>query len=508
MFRVGSLLPVEGVPPGSTLLIVGPPMTGKRALAMELLSAGFDEEAAAVVSTDSSAADVREAMTQYTEMSADQLPLGIVDCVGDSHGSASLGPLDSRVSSPADLTGIGMELTTLMERLYGEYSPRLRVGLLSLTTMSMYAAPEQVVRFLHVVTNRIREADGVGFVVAHGDTMDEAHLTRLRSFVDGVVEVREHDDEMQLRVLGLPQGNTEWTSVQPETDPAAAEETVEPAGTAADSGAGEPTPTDAESGTTPASTVDGSLREIFDAVKDEAPTLTVANYSGPPEELAVVERYFDRHGVDVRQASMDVQQPRSVALLHRGDDLLASESVPALRGAIDIDAGTTDTFEERHTSDLLTNLERSVYGASAADKGLLIDVSHNIELLANRTGSGRLHAGFQSLSNLVEDPQAARIYERLAESGVEVHVYGTPDTETTVPGVTVHEEDTEEMADSWFVVYDGDPERQAALLAHELDTDNVYDGFWTYKSDIVTRIDDYLTATYLDGAAAVGGRSD
>ena len=501
MFTVGSLLPVEGIPPGSTLLVVGPPMTGKRTLAAELLAAGLDEEGVAVVSTDSSAGEIRDTMAQYTDSPVDQLPIGVVDCAGDSHGTESLGPLDSRVNSPADLTGIGMQLTTLMERLYGEYTPRLRVGLLSLTTMSMYAEPEQVVRFLHVLTSRIREADGIGFVVAHADTMDGEHLQRLRSFVDGVVEVREQDDAMELRVLGLPEGNTDWTAFGTDRDSSAI--------TASTSDDGD-SETATDDGATTEQPVDGSLREIFDTVRADAPTLTVTNYHGPPEELAVVERYFDRHGVDVREASMDVEEPRSVALLHRGDDLLASETVQALRGAIDIDSGTTDTLEQRHTSDLLTNLERSVYGASAADKGLLVDVSHSIELLANRTGTGRLHAGFQRLSNLVDDEQAARIYERLAASGVDVHVYGLPDTETTVPGVTVHEHDTEEMANSWFVVYDGggDPDRGAALLAHELDTDNQYDGFWTYEHDIVTRIDDYLTAAYLDDVARVGTQTD
>ena len=509
MYTVGSLLPVDGIPPGSTLLVVGPPMTGKRPLTMRLLAAGFDEEGAAVVSTDSSAADLRTAVARYADSPADRLPLGVVDCVGDSHGTEALGPLDSRVSSPADLTGIGMELTRLLERLYKDHTPRFRVGLLSLTTMSMYATPEQVVRFLHVVTNRIREADAVGFVVAHADTMEEEHLQRLRSFVDGVVEVRETDDEMQLRVLGLPEGNTDWTGVQTDTLPAVNDEMAEPIVESDAGGSPEPEQVDAEDDATSATPVDGSLREIFDSVRSDAPTLTVTNYGGPPEELAVVERYFDRHGITVREASMDVAEPSSVALLHRGDDLLASETVQSLRGAIDIDAGSTDKFEERHRSDLLTNLDESVYGASAADKGLLIDVSHSIELLANRTGIGRLHAGFQQLSNLVDDPRAARIYERLVASGVDVHVYGLPDTETTVPGVTVHEEDTEEMADSWFVVYDGggDPDRGAALLAHELDTDNTYDGFWTYERDIVDRIDDYLTATYLD-APTVGGRAD
>ena len=191
-------------------------------------------------------------------------------------------------------------------------------------------------------------------------------------------------------------------------------------------------------------------------------------------------------------------------MLHRGDDLLGAESVPALRGAIDIDAGTTGSLEERHTSDLLTQLDQSVFGASAADKGLLIDVSHSVELLANRTGSGRLHAGFQWLSNLVEDEQAARIYERLGASGVDVHVYGVPDTDAALSGVTVHGIDNQEMRESWFVVYDGggDPDRTATLLAHELDGENRYDGFWTYESDVTADIDAYLAATYLDTVPA------
>jgi len=488
MYSVGSLLPVEGIPDGSTYLVVGPPMTGKRGLVMNLLAAGLDEDAVAVVSTDSSSTDVRASLAEHAGLPVEDVPVGVVDCVGDSHGTEGLGPLDSRVSSPADLTGIGMELTTLLERLYGEHSPRLRFGLLSLTTMSMYASPEQVVRFLHVVTNRIREASAVGFVVAHADTMDEEHLQRLRSFVDGVVEVREADGAAELRVLGHPSGNTDWATFEEQRQVPAAPEPA--AGHVAD-------PTE------PAATVADSLRTIYESVRADAPTLTVSNYSGPAEAFAVVERYFDRQGIEVREASMDVEHPQSVALLHRGDDLLASESVPALRGAIDIQSGTTGTFSERHTSDLLEALDRSVFGASAADKGLLIDVSHSIELLANRTGTGTLHAGFQYLSNLTDDEQAARIYERLAARNVETHVYGVADSSNTIPGAIVHESESPEVRESWFVVFDGggDPARTAALLAYELDANNEYNGFWTYESDIVDRIDAYLTATYADSVA-------
>ena len=484
MYAVGPLLPVDGIAPGSTLLVVGPPMTGKRQLVMQLLAAGFDNgESVATVSTDASASEIRSTMAEYAGRPAEELPLGVVEGLGDSHASERLDPLDSRVSSPADLTGIGIDLTTLLEQLYADHSAQIRFGLLSLTTMSMYAAPEQVVRFLHVITSRIADAEGLGLIVAHSDTIDDEHLQRLRSFVDGVVEVREADEGRELRVLGLPGGTTEWTSFDPGRRPAI-----------------DTTPVPGGYDDVP---IADSLTSIFDTVRGDAPTLTVCNYDGASEELAVIERYLDRQGVNMREASLDVDQPRSVALLHHGDDLLAGESVTALRGAIDIESVTDDGFGERQTSDLLSNLEQSVFGAAAADKKLLIDVSHNIELLANRVGTGRLHAGFQKLSNLVDEPQAAGIYKRLAESGVDVHVYGLPDTDTTIPGVTVHAVYDEEIADSWFVSYDGDgdPDHKAGLLAVELESAGTYEGFWTYDSDIVTQLDAYLTATYLDDPA-------
>jgi len=206
MYSVGSLLPVDGLEPGSTLLVTGPPMTGKRELVVSLLAAGLDEDGVAVVSTDASAADICQSMAQRVGRPADALEMGVVDCVGDGHGTEGLASFDSRVSSPADLTGVGMELTTLLEWLYTGPQTRIRFGRLALTTMSMYADPEQVIRFLNLVTNRITDIGGLGLVVAHSATMGEEHLQQLRSFVDGVIEVREQDGAAERRVLGLPGG--------------------------------------------------------------------------------------------------------------------------------------------------------------------------------------------------------------------------------------------------------------------------------------------------------------
>lgn len=488
MYDVGTLLPVEGVDDGSTLLLSGPPMTGKRLLGMGLLAEGFDHgESTAVVSTDSSAADIHESLADVYGGPTDQFPVGVVDCIGEMQGQSELGPLDTRLNSPADLTGLGIALTELLEQLYTAHSERLRVGLFSLTTMSMYVDTEQVVRFLHVIANRIDEADGVGFVVSHSDTIENDQLQQLKSFVDGVVEFREASDgTIQIRVRGLDGGQTEWVPY-PMTATAST-----------------PSPQQSNASVTER-TVPESLRAVLDDVRSEAPTLTVCNYDGPDEVLSELDNYFDRHNVTVRTASLDVESPRSVALLHYGDDVLGSESVTTLRNAIHIESNDVSAFADRQTSALLTQLDQSVFGASAADKGLLVDVSHNIELLAHRNGGGRLHAGFQRFSRLIDDERTARMYRRLAAAGIDVHVYGIEDTEIDIEGVITHGMSDEEIADSWFVVYDGngDPTNQAALLAVEIDGSEQFDGFWTYDSELVGQLDAYLSETYGD-AESVG----
>ena len=144
---------------------------------------------------------------------------------------------------------------------------------------------------------------------------------------------------------------------------------------------------------------------------------------------------------------------------------------------------------------------------SSLDRRRLLAASGEIEDRAMRVGRGTLAVGLQRLSGMESQ---LSIYPDLGGLGsLDVHVFGAADWKPSeMPGLQVHATDDPDIAERWFLAYDGggDPDQQAALLAHELDTDNAYDGFWTYESDIVARIDDYVTATYLD--AAPGGHAD
>jgi hypothetical protein len=110
MYDIGVACVDGAVSPGTNLLVTGPPMTGKRDLAYDVLRTGCrDGEGGIVVTTKDSARKVRQAFEDETAVDA----LGVVDCVTRQQGldDATETDLIRYASSPNDLTGIGIEFS-------------------------------------------------------------------------------------------------------------------------------------------------------------------------------------------------------------------------------------------------------------------------------------------------------------------------------------------------------------------------------------------------------------
>jgi len=118
---------------------------------------------------------------------------------------------------------------------------------------------------------------------------------------------------------------------------------------------------------------------------------------------------------------------------------------------------------------VLEHLKETTF--TSYDSEQMVYSSREIEDRARRVGAA-IHAGFQRVS--VMDGQRT-IYSDLASRGV----------------------DAEEIADAWFVVFDGDgdDDQKTALLAEDRATDEFY-GAWTYDPGIVDTVTAYLERTY------------
>lgn len=189
------------VEPGTNILFTGPPLTGKRALCMDILAEGVESgEGAIVVTTKDSADRVLEDFTTRTPYEGK--PVAVVDCVTKQQGVAGALEDDriSYASSPVDMTGIGIQLSEFLQAFHQDRNiKRNRVMLHSLSTLLMYSDLQTVFRFLHVFTGRIQSVDGLGLFCIDETAHDAQTLNTLKQLFDGVVQTEE-GDEPQIRL--------------------------------------------------------------------------------------------------------------------------------------------------------------------------------------------------------------------------------------------------------------------------------------------------------------------
>jgi hypothetical protein len=216
MMELAPALDAAAVPDGSNVLVVGPPMTGKRRLLYEVLAADRSGSRATGLVTTRKPAD--QLAMGYREVHPGVRSLAIVDCVTRQQGFSGGETTRERrfVSSAGDLTGIGIALTEFMHQFDDDPAVEsASIGMHTLSTLLMYADVRRVFQFLHVLTGRVSSTGFLGGFVLDTPVPD-ASLGVLKQTFDGLVEVREVEEtgDREYRVRGLDGdvGPRTWTA--------------------------------------------------------------------------------------------------------------------------------------------------------------------------------------------------------------------------------------------------------------------------------------------------------
>jgi len=249
-----------------------------------------------------------------------------------------------------------------------------------------------------------------------------------------------------------------------------------------------------------------SLRAFFDEIEAPDRNLVVLDRESPDPARNMLDSLLAGQSVSISDVDTGgaADAESDIVALVEDDEILARSTLDELlesvllinsdlykTGAIDL--GDVDLPDVLQGLDEVPFRLRG-YPASNKEKLLLIIVSRVIERIAAETG-GTLRASFQRLSRLVDERGTYEVYETLSNGGVDVHLYGVGDANPaeTLP-VTVHTGTSYPYRRSWFVVFRppaGGPGDHAALLALE-DEPNVWDGFWTFRPDLVDRIERHI----------------
>ena len=189
MYDLGPAFRETVVDPGTSLLVSGPPASGARRLAFEILAHGVHNgEAALVITTRFGAGRVLADLDALFDV--DSATLGVVDCVTRRQDrTRESDPRVSYVSSPAALTRIGINFSEFVSEFRAREVDGMRVVFDSLSTLLPYVDTQSVFKFVHVLGEQIADADGLGVSVIHPPAHDEETCSTIEELFDRRVTV-------------------------------------------------------------------------------------------------------------------------------------------------------------------------------------------------------------------------------------------------------------------------------------------------------------------------------
>lgn len=204
-------LPLDGVRPGTSVLLTGPAHAGTREFGLRMLTCGADE-GVTIVTTNQRAARIADDSSRLG-VDVDDERMAIIDCVGgeDADCPARVVP----VANPGDMTGIGMRNSDVLRGFKRAGISRVRTGLFSISTLLSFSDLKTVSRFVHTFVGHIDSLEGLGVFLINPANHDDRAVSTLSQFCTARIDVRETDDASEFRSRGLAGQSREWRSFEP-----------------------------------------------------------------------------------------------------------------------------------------------------------------------------------------------------------------------------------------------------------------------------------------------------
>lgn len=205
-----------GFDAGTNILILAPPMSQADKLAYALTKP-LTGEYAIVLSTNERASEVVDA---FKAAGADKRFIGVIDAITKSSTPSIIDtPRLMFVSSPTDLTGIGIKFSNMIETIFegdfsegeaGLFPPPIRFSVNSISTLLMYRRLEVLYQFLHVLTAKLKKIEGVGVYLLNSESFDDKTLSLIKQLMQCVIEVKVEQNINYLRISGIHGVSGDW----------------------------------------------------------------------------------------------------------------------------------------------------------------------------------------------------------------------------------------------------------------------------------------------------------
>lgn len=141
--------------------------------------------------------DASDCVDQWAAATDGQPDHAVVVVVGDSPGPQPDGVTVEHISSPSDLTGLGIAIGESLS----EWDTGPVVCVDSLTSMLQYVEIETAYEFLHAITGQLYAADARAHFHIDPTAHDEMTVDSIASLFDAIVEFDEGEPTVRQRHL-------------------------------------------------------------------------------------------------------------------------------------------------------------------------------------------------------------------------------------------------------------------------------------------------------------------
>lgn len=205
-----------GVNPGTNLLVLAPAFCWGEEVASSL-AMPRQKEYMIVLATETQSEDL---LDFFSRNGFDTNYIGIIDAITrTSFTSIEDSQKIKYVGSPSDLTGMDIKFSQLTEEIMkGDFTEDpeqlfptpIRYCILSLTSMLMFRKIDVIYQFLHVVTSKLRKMGSIGVFLLNSESFDPKTLAIVKQLMNVVIEIKNEDDVMKVRLQGAMGLSMNW----------------------------------------------------------------------------------------------------------------------------------------------------------------------------------------------------------------------------------------------------------------------------------------------------------
>jgi KaiC/GvpD/RAD55 family RecA-like ATPase len=206
--RLDDLL-MGGLTPGSSVLFVGPPYTGKEVGILAFLADGLKKGIPAIVITTSKTPnDLVKDFAPILPTLLEVEHLGLVRWIDATAGMAQNNTASDRmnyikVEGPDDFPGIIEAVDKMTDDVRQGHYPCFKMGYLSLSTSISHTDEMEATKFVQAVTRNVRDLNSSAIFALERGMHSEQQIESIQHLVDGAIMIKLDKQKTYLSILGV-----------------------------------------------------------------------------------------------------------------------------------------------------------------------------------------------------------------------------------------------------------------------------------------------------------------